>query len=418
MVYVAKLASYLEFFRKALLERPLGSSAAFELAYVFANENLLRVGFFLGAVLMLGFSYWDWIVDPENFRLTAAIRATVISPVLLLFAVCWRRLPGTAFAKVNVVSLTCLAGLNGIYYIQPRGYELSVTGNMMILVFIFVFVRLPFRQMVSLSVSAVTIYLVFGLAKAGVSSHLMVVHMMVVISTAFMGLIAVYGLQLGAERLYVTSAELAASKEKIESMLHDILPQRLVSRLIAGEQSIAEPLKDVSFMFVDIVGFTKLSNELTPEKLVEILNSFFGEFDSVIGRYGWEKIKTIGDGYMAIHKDSSLGNAQQVVNTCIDLFAAVAKSSARYQVPLRIRIGLNYGNAIGGVIGRTRHMYDCWGVAVNMASRLESTATPGAVNLSESAYQYLSEFLPECEVSEIELKGFGSTSVRTWFPLG
>lgn len=404
-------------FRHGLSSRPMEVTSSFEADYPSSGEDLQRVGFLLGALLMMAFSYWDAIVDSSSLATTAALRFGIIAPLLILVAWKWNGLPIPVRGRSWCAMLVSTIGLNAIYFIQQGGFEFSITGNMMLLLFVFVFMRYLFREVVALSAAIVGIYFLFGVIKVGVSDPLLHIHMMVMISTSVMGLLAVYGMQQNAQRVHSLTIDLAAAKAQVETMLHEMIPERLASRIIAGERSIAEPLNNATFMFVDIVGFTKISQTLAPHYLVEILNEFFSGFDEVASRYGWEKIKTIGDGYMAINQISGPEHGGAVVNTCIDMFAVAAKVAAHWRVPLKIRIGLHHGNAIGGVIGQSRPQFDCWGVAVNLASRLESSAGPGVVNLSDSAYEMLKEQLPECPSSEIELKGFGPTSVRVWTPM-
>ncbi|MBK9249548.1 MAG: tetratricopeptide repeat protein [Ignavibacteria bacterium] len=174
-----------------------------------------------------------------------------------------------------------------------------------------------------------------------------------------------------------------------EKILHNILPSQIADRMIEGEKTIADSHEHVSVFFSDIVGFTKLSQRISAEELVVMLNGIFSQFDQLARKHGLEKIKTIGDAYMAvcgapIHVDNHAERAA--------LFALeVAELMNNYQTntgdKVMIRIGLHSGGVVAGIIGENKFAYDMWGDAVNTASRMESHGEPGKIHVSEEFKQ-------------------------------
>lgn len=184
------------------------------------------------------------------------------------------------------------------------------------------------------------------------------------------------------------TVELARLQEK-EHLLHQILPSRIAEKIIRGEQSIAEESKNMTILFADIVGFTSLSETLSPTEIVTVLNEVYSRLDELADHYGIEKIKTIGDAYMAIsnqgddnleHKRRMLEFAQQVISICKTIHIAENTS-------IQVRIGIHSGPTVAGVLGTKKYSYDVWGDAVNTAARMESYGEPGTIQVSKEFYE-------------------------------
>jgi len=180
---------------------------------------------------------------------------------------------------------------------------------------------------------------------------------------------------------------LEAERAKTEELLYNVLPEAAAKRLKEG-QVVADAYGDASVVFIDVVGFTKLAGTVSPGHLIEMLNAFFGLADRCAAAHGVEKVKTIGDAYLAVaggnlptgnSADSAIAFAQAV----IDGIPAVAAATG---LPVQIRVGIHSGPVVGGVIGETRMAYDYWGETMNMASRVEGQAEPGGLAVSESTF--------------------------------
>ena len=203
------------------------------------------------------------------------------------------------------------------------------------------------------------------------------------------------------------SEELAQEKEESERLLLNILPASVSARLRKGESPIADNYPSVSVLFADIVGFTPLTSRLNASEVIELLSELFVCFDQLVEERGLEKIKTIGDAYMAAGglPDPLDGHAVQVV----DLGLAMLRETRRlcHQPELHLRIGVHSGPAAGGVIGRRKFAFDVWGDTVNVASRLEQHGVPGRIHISAVTGSLIEgRFLVEPRGS-VELRGHG-----------
>lgn len=203
--------------------------------------------------------------------------------------------------------------------------------------------------------------------------------------------------------------KLAHEQEKSERLLLNILPKAIAERLKRGESTIADSFADVTVMFADLVGFTKLSTHLSPAELVELLNEIFSAFDELADRYGLEKIKTIGDAYMVVGglPTPSNDHAEAIAEMAIEIQATIAKVRTKSDRQLSIRIGIHTGPVEAGVIGTKKFTYDLWGDTVNTASRMESQGVPGGIQVTVATYDRLRDKYVFEERGIIQVKGKG-----------
>ena len=199
-----------------------------------------------------------------------------------------------------------------------------------------------------------------------------------------------------------------------ESLLLNILPSMIAERLKKGEQSIADGFADVTVLFADIVDFTAFSAQMPAAELVSLLNDLFSQFDAASQRHGVEKIKTIGDCYMAVCglPEPRPDHARVMTEMALDLLRILDEFNRQRGANLQVRIGLNSGPVVAGVIGSTKFIYDLWGDTVNVASRMEASGVPGAIHVTESVYQELCGTYTFEERGLIDLKGKGK--LRAW----
>ncbi len=176
------------------------------------------------------------------------------------------------------------------------------------------------------------------------------------------------------------SGELEAEKARSRALLLNVLPEAIVERLGNGEQLIADRYDNVAVVFSDFVGFTEISARLEVGELVTSLNALFSAFDAACAAFGVEKIKTIGDAYMAAA--GLAGTSDDHIQAAADLALAMQAAVRDAGDPWQVRIGLHAGPVVAGVIGTSKFVYDLWGDAVNVASRLETTAPAGTIQVS------------------------------------
>jgi class 3 adenylate cyclase len=218
------------------------------------------------------------------------------------------------------------------------------------------------------------------------------------------------------ERRYLVRIE--AEKEKSESLLRNILPGQIIGRLNDGEAVIADRVDEATVLFCDLVGFTRIASRMTALELIHRLNSIFSEFDALTHALGVEKIKTIGDAYMAVAglPEARPDHAETAAELALGMLAALDRVNAASPTRFQVRIGMHTGTVVAGIIGTHKFIYDVWGDTVNIASRLEAGGAPGRIQVSEEtraklAHRY--EFEPR---GAIKLRGRGRAV--TWFLTG
>jgi class 3 adenylate cyclase len=212
------------------------------------------------------------------------------------------------------------------------------------------------------------------------------------------------------------SEQLEMEAAKSEQLILNILPASIATRLRNGETSIADDYPSVTVLFADIVSFTPLSARLTALELIDVLSRLFSRFDDLVAEHGVEKIKTIGDNYMAV---GGLSNEADHAVRIVRLGLAMIDEAHTHEVlgrPLELRIGVHSGPVAGGVIGTRKLAFDLWGDTVNVASRLQEVGPPGRVHLSEATWLLVRDQF-ECEaLGESQLRGH--SGMRTYAVIG
>ena len=197
--------------------------------------------------------------------------------------------------------------------------------------------------------------------------------------------------------------------------VRNVLPESIIERLKKEPGIIVNRYDDVTILFADIVGFTRLSQRVEPERLVEILNEFFVQMDNLAEKYGLEKIKTIGDAYMVAGGLPLVTerHTEAVADMALELLEVVNNFKPVGSTKFAVRIGMNCGPVVAGVIGKRKFSYDLWGDAVNTAARMESYGDAGKIQVTEAVYSKLRhKYLLE-KRGELEIKGKGI--MQTYF---
>ena len=201
---------------------------------------------------------------------------------------------------------------------------------------------------------------------------------------------------------------------KTEKLMLNILPRPIAERLMRGEQNISGNYPEVSILFSDLIGFTDMSSQISATELVRLLNDLFTRFDTRALALGLEKIKTIGDAYMAAGglPIPRSDHAEICAEMALGMFEDLAAFNQEHSRSLNMRIGINSGPVVAGVIGFNKFSYDLWGHTVNTASRMESTAHPGRVQVAPATYAALEgKFLMEA-AGEVLCKGIGNVTTH------
>ena len=217
------------------------------------------------------------------------------------------------------------------------------------------------------------------------------------------------GIQTDITERKVAQEALRYQQEQTENLLLNILPKPIAEQLKLEPSTIADSFEEVSVLFADLVGFTEFSNQRSAKELVEFLNVIFSEFDQLVEKHDLEKIKTIGDAYMVVAglPMPRPDHAEAIAQIALDMQQALTKINVKTGETFSMRIGINSGAVVAGVIGLKKFSYDLWGDTVNTASRMESLGIPGEIQVTVETYQRLRDNYLFEERGAIRVKGKG-----------
>jgi len=226
------------------------------------------------------------------------------------------------------------------------------------------------------------------------------------ISTILLVAISVY---VFSNDLNFARNKISEEHERANNLLLNILPGPIAERLKNDEKSIADGFAHATILFADIVDFTQIAARYKPENLVNLLNNFFSAYDLLTEKYGLEKIKTIGDAYMVAAgiPNANPKHAQIMAAFALDMVDITHHISKEINEKIVLRVGINSGPVTAGVIGKKKFIYDLWGDAVNLASRMESSGLPGKIQVTEDTYQLLKDDYLFTQREPVEIKGKG-----------
>ncbi len=313
---------------------------------------------------------------------------------------------------------------NAAYTVLPM-LRYGVAGGsdvgMLVLFIVFTGWAFPYtlKQILSVLGVVLAMYLAAGLARVSREDAGWLVEGLFLVTTA--AVITSVGTHIADQlrrREHRARWELSREREAAEHLLLNILPASIVERLKREQAAIAEGFLDATVLFVDLVGFTPLASKMAPTKLVEMLNDIFSKLDALTEKYGLEKIKTIGDAYMAVagvptpRKD----HAVAVASMALELRDVAASFRAPTGEPIRVRIGINSGPVVAGVIGTKKFSYDLWGDTVNTAARMEAHAEPDTIQVTERTYERIRTQFHLEPRGTIEVKGKGE--MKTYVLIG
>ncbi|HYH28427.1 MAG TPA: adenylate/guanylate cyclase domain-containing protein [Actinomycetota bacterium] len=380
----------------------------------------VRIAYVIGAALWV---VWGIVLRGFLLRSDQTVdlymRYGVFIPILLLalaisFTPVFRRVWEGVTATAVLMSM-----LAWVYYVselRTMPVDFGYVGVILITAFTYTLVRLRFLVVLIVTLIATTAYTTYAVLAPHIFGVKTVLAMFYLFSFGGLGCVAAYRLERFTRLLFVRERQLAKERERSDSLLLNILPSVIVDRLKANPEGgrLAEGLDEVSVLFADAVGFTGQTLKTPPQELVGALDDLFRSFDVLADRYGLEKIKTVGDAYMAVAGApvpiaDHAGAAAEMAIAIIEATNDIRWPSGD---PVEMRIGVATGPAVAGVIGQRKFAYDLWGETVNLASRLESHGRAGRILVSERAAERLGDrydFGPE-EIMEV--KGLGPTRVR------
>jgi class 3 adenylate cyclase len=385
---------------------------AFRTEFCVRLRPQIQIALMLGGFIYYVFFIWDRMIDPTNAELTHAIRATLSLICFVCAALLFIRKSEPYLEAVQTFAvLMASLGLTAIYAILVRGFEYGGVGIVIVFLFNLAMLRTRFLYVLTFTLISWIGFIGVQVWAGATNPWLLVTNNLVVGASAFIALFSVATREIDSRVQFVLKREVQESKRQIEEMIHSMLPSQIVRRMAAGETVIADSYGEVSIVFADLVGFTKLTRTVAPSHLVEILNKLFSHFDERAFSHNVEKIKTIGDSYMAVcgMDKGDAHHAERAAEFAFDMLSGVEALSKETGLDLNVRIGLHVGPIIAGVIGTRKPAFDCWGDSVNIASRMESSALVGGIQISETARWRLQDKYHVVENVLVDIKGIGMT---------
>ena len=229
----------------------------------------------------------------------------------------------------------------------------------------------------------------------------------------FIGIVACFLIEQSARRDFLLSHLLEAERQKAERLLLNILPEPIADRLKDNPSIIADSFAEVTVLFADLENFTPRSAQMPPTRVVTLLNEIFSAFDGLVDRHGLEKIKTIGDAYMVVGglPVPRADHAEAVAALALEMPETISRFRWENGAPIRLRIGINSGPVVAGVIGTRKFIYDLWGDTVNLASRMQTHGVAGSIQVAPATWEHLRGKFVLRERGHINVKGKGEMKV-------
>jgi class 3 adenylate cyclase len=391
----------------------------------FAAEAVSRHRFLISLVVVMwvAFAAFDQVImSGASLFEIRLLRFGIVLPIVavnLLLSYAPRRIFERYWQPALAVGFAALAGAM-IYYVvkvaEPyrpggtAGIALVIVGGYTLVMMRFVY-ALPVALAITAAVALVHAHHdgVSAITTRAVPTSMIWVYLANVI-----GVFSCRELEMFRRTKFVQAQQIEREQERAEALLGNTLPRSIVERLKHGEQRIVDSFDEVTVLFGDVVGFTRLAGTLSPRELVDLLNDLYSAFDELAERHGLEKIKTVGDAYMVVGGAPlpRADHAEAVAGMALDMLDAVVRLRRDWP-DLAIRIGIHTGPAVGGVIGTQKLSYDVWGDTVNIASRLQEHGVPGVIHVSVRTRALLAHRFDFVSRGNIQLKGRGELPTYT-----
>ncbi len=368
-----------------------------------------RVAIFLVMAVYGLWAFVDVQLFPRHLGLMLTVRAVVITVSGICAALTWR--PIYLRAREWIVATAAFAAAGGLIVmtmispeeIAPQFYTgigLAAFGTATLFL-------LRFQPVVGIVTVVLAAYVASSFL-AGIDRDVLVMSSFFLGTVAVLGPLATFIIERFARKSFLDRRALEEERARSERLLLNVLPAPVAERLKRDPAPIADRHPEASVLFADICDFTTLSSTMEPDALVRLLNEIFTEFDHVVARYGLEKIKTIGDAYMAVAgvPVPVPDHLERVADAAIAMREAIGRRRGD-QAPLKVRIGIDTGPVVAGVIGEAKFIYDLWGDPVTTASRMESHGVAGAIQVTERVYERLNRRYAFRARGEIDVKGKG-----------
>jgi class 3 adenylate cyclase len=371
----------------------------------------VRIGLAIATALNIMYTGWDRLVFTSSLVEVTIIRQVVMTAFLaIMFGMTFpTRLRSSANFILAVAVIGYQAFFASINTLEPTPYVFVANGAL-VFIFAYLFIAGDLALAFGTGLAASMLFLAI-LATTRDLDREFALFALLVVGTNFMAACFAFLVENVRRQEFMTTKELAAERSRSRDLLLRVLPARVADRLQQGEV-VADLHSQVVVLFADIVGFTAIAARHSADVVAAWLNDLYAEFDQIIEGHGLEKIKTIGDAYMAAHGLGTDGDCERCAQAALDLIESTGRKRTPDGVVVQVRVGLNVGPVTAGIIGNKRFLYDLWGDTVNVASRMESASSPGAVLITADVKRRLGprfEFEP-CVERDIKGKGI----METW----
>jgi class 3 adenylate cyclase len=387
------------------------------------RHNLGNIRFALlgGAVLWV---VWGVVLYPHllalaDKRVDLIMRYGIFVPVLLVgFALSFTRWFERIWewVAVGVVLVTIVAWVYYIEQVLTMPAEYGYVGLILITAFTYTLLRLRYVLVGLITLVGIALYLPYAISAVYIFGVTTVLATLFLVTFGVLGEVVAYRTERSSRILFLRERQLDRERERSDALLLNILPQAIIDRLKVETNSghVAEALDEVSVLFADAVNSTQEAAKTSPEEFADTLDQLFRRFDAIADQHGLEKIKTIGDAYMAVAGApvSMPNHAAAAAEMALDVLAAAGEVRWPSGVPIVVRVGVATGPAVAGVIGQRKFAYDLWGDTVNLASRLEGSGEAGKILVSEAMADLLGDRYEFGPPLVLDLKGKGPTPVR------
>jgi adenylate cyclase len=379
-----------------------------------------RLALVLGLILYSLFGILDIYAIPFSKDMVWIIRYGIVAPVVIAALIASYQKSLQKYTQVFMCIVVAISGLGIVAMISITteaefGNRFYFTGLILISMWGYSLSRLRFWYAVLANVIIMMGYEFASiemkkLLESETGIVIFTMHNFFFLGANVIGMFASYYLERYTRRDFLQKYTIQAQRDRADKLLYNVLPKQIAERLKESADTIAEEFSSATVLFADIVNFTPISARFGPLEVVDMLNELFSHFDELVDKYGVEKIQVAGDGYMVAagvptpRPDHAIVLAQ----LALDMMSYVKEQEflgGRH--PIEIRIGLNSGPLIAGVIGRKKYFYALWGDMVNTASRMESHGESGKIQITRETYELVRDEF-ECEyIGEISVKGKG-----------
>jgi adenylate cyclase len=389
--------------------------ARFVAYYVTKSLPVTRLFLIVGAISYYGFFISDKIMDPIGGEIAHMIRGFAVAPVFALAALLLTTNIGKRYQEMLITLIYMLAqlGLTLVYGVIAHGYDYAAMGFVILLMAANAAFALRTPYIIVISAFALVTTIIGHLLADNARPQWIIINILAMLTSITFSSVAAHLRERAARRQFLTEEALNAARERVNDLLHSMLPSYVVQRIQSGETGIADSLGEVAVIFASVGNVADPSQGIGEAQLLRGLNQLFSDFDREAERYGIDKIKTIGGSYMAVSglagQRAGEDHVENAADFALALQAIVARVIEATGYPVNLRIGMHVGPVVAGVIGVQRPVFDCWGESVNLAARLESKAPLRKILVSESTYWRLKQKFEVAFVADITLKGIGRT---------